>query len=206
MDKFDDVRLDDSLAAECREVATRIRLWRTTNAIEIGRELSRMKEKLDHGHFMRWITTECYLNVRTAQNYMSAARWIDAKGENVSHLASLPLSIVYELAADDVPEDAEVEVLAVFESGERLTAEQVKERITSARNEDAEADALADGFIEDLSADVVTRRQQRRAINRVLVSLLVDWTQEERATLIEQLGAIGEKGDALTSIGEAANA
>jgi hypothetical protein len=69
---------------ELSEVANRIRSLRqaaTLHAIEIGRELLRVKAGLPHGAFAKWVEKECQFKIRTAQDLMKLAREVDPDAE-----------------------------------------------------------------------------------------------------------------------------
>ena len=69
---------------ELSEVANRIRSLRqaaTLHAIEIGRELLRVKAGLPHGAFVKWVEKECKFKIRTAQDLMKLAREVDPNAE-----------------------------------------------------------------------------------------------------------------------------
>jgi hypothetical protein len=69
---------------ELSEVANRIRSLRqaaTLHAIEIGRELLRVKASLPHGAFAKWVEKECQFKIRTAQDLMKLAREVDPDAE-----------------------------------------------------------------------------------------------------------------------------
>lgn len=69
---------------ELSEVANRIRSLRqaaTSHAIEIGRELLRVKAGLPHGAFVKWVESECQFKIRTAQDLMRLAREVDPDAE-----------------------------------------------------------------------------------------------------------------------------
>jgi hypothetical protein len=69
---------------ELSEVANRIRTLRqaaTLHAIEIGRELLRVKAGLPHGAFAKWVEKECQFKIRTAQDLMKLAREVDPNAE-----------------------------------------------------------------------------------------------------------------------------
>ena len=63
--------------AELQEAAGRIKVLHkkaTEHALEIGRELLRIKAALPHGAFAKWVEKECEFKIRMAQNYMTLAR------------------------------------------------------------------------------------------------------------------------------------
>jgi len=85
------------------------------------------------------------------------------------------------------PQEAEDLIVADFQSGERLTAEEVGKRISDTRTEIEEADQLADQFLTDLRETSPTNAQQRRAVLRLLELLFIEWSPDEQAAIIEQL-------------------
>ena len=71
-------------AAELEEAAQRIRSLRraaTEHAIEIGRELLRIKGSLPRGAFVKWVEKACEFKIRTAQDLMKLAREADSNGK-----------------------------------------------------------------------------------------------------------------------------
>lgn len=185
---FDYENLPPDLAAEARKIADKVRGKQTKEAVEIGRLLLKMKEPLGHGHFTDWVEAECDMSIRTAQNYMNAARWA-AKNENVSLLARLPLSVVYLLAGDIIPPEVERGVIDDYGANNGPSAAEVKRRIETARHEAREADAAADIVITHL--EVLNNAQLLRAVRRALSYLLADaFEPEEREAFLADLARI----------------
>ena len=107
------------LVDELDRVAERVRMRlknMSAHIIEIGRELSAVKQRLDHGQFLRWVIEECELAPRHAQLMMRATQWAEGRDEIVSHLEPTTL---YLLAAPSTPKTARQEVLALLEEGQR---------------------------------------------------------------------------------------
>lgn len=74
-------------STELQNVAERIKLLRqkaTEHAVEIGRELLRVKASLPHGVFVNWVERSCEFKIRTAQDLMKLAR---AAGTNAQLVA-----------------------------------------------------------------------------------------------------------------------
>src|ERR1700733_15093828 len=46
-----------------------------SNIVGIGTELSAVKEKLEHGQFLKWLVAELNMTPRSAQRYMAAAEF-----------------------------------------------------------------------------------------------------------------------------------
>jgi hypothetical protein len=64
-------------SVELQEIAERIRSLRkraTEHSIEIGRELVRVKARLPHGDFVKWVEAQCEFKIRMAQDLMKLAR------------------------------------------------------------------------------------------------------------------------------------
>jgi hypothetical protein len=52
----------------------------TSDIIGIGNTLQAVKEKLDHGDFLKWVEAEAGISPRTAQRYIGAAACADGRG------------------------------------------------------------------------------------------------------------------------------
>ena len=104
------------------------------SVVATGRDLTKVKAKLEHGAFGRWLDAEFAMTVRTSQNYMRAADLADSKSETVS---LLPATILFRLAAPSTPEAARDDVIARLENGEQLTTKDVNRVIQVARDEAA---------------------------------------------------------------------
>jgi hypothetical protein len=113
-------------AAELHQVAGRIRMLRqkaTEHAVEIGRELLRVKENLPHGRFVRWVEMECEFKIRTAQDLMRLARELGSH-ENLAALM-LPSTLRIYLSKN-TPVEARQQVRAKLESGERVSRNDLR--------------------------------------------------------------------------------
>ena len=101
----------------------------TATVIELGRELIDVKARLPHGQFGPWVEAECGFTIRTAENYIKAAKFVVGKNETaVSHLAP---AVVYQLAAKSAPA-ALVDRVA---KGEVVTDGEVKAELAKAKRE-----------------------------------------------------------------------
>jgi hypothetical protein len=98
--------------------------------IEIGRELHAVKQRLEHGQFLKWIVEACELAPRHAQLMMRAAQWAEGRDEIVSHLEPTTL---YLLAARSTPKIVRQEVLSRLEEGQRPAPQVVKDLIRTAK-------------------------------------------------------------------------
>lgn len=124
-------------ATELRESAERIRALRqaaTEHAVEIGRELLRVKAVLPHGAFARWVEKECQFKIRTAQDLMKLARWNDS---NAQHGALLVPSTLRLLMSRNVPEEVRQTILAKAKRGEQISRREISSAICQARMKSA---------------------------------------------------------------------
>lgn len=130
---FDYSVLPDDIASEARVVAARVRA-REKNimgaALETGRDLLDIKERLGHGHFMAWLEAEFGMTRQTANNYMNAAERFGDKKQTILHL---PPSAVYALASPTAPEPVVRKVFAKYEAGEQVSPSVVKVMVREAR-------------------------------------------------------------------------
>lgn len=126
---FDYSGWDKSLAEECREAADRIRRRLKRSAediIEIGQDLLRIKNRLDHGKWERWIEQEFGLTSRTANKMIAVAKRFGDRSELNSVLTFLQPVCLYELITQDTPPEAIEEVLKKSEK-KVLTLKEVKQ-------------------------------------------------------------------------------
>jgi hypothetical protein len=105
--------------------------------VAIGNELIFANDKIEHGSFVPWVEKEIGIPIRTAQNYMNAARFAaEHKNEIISFL---PPTTIYRLAAPGVPAEIVDHVLARAQAGEIVTDTVVRETIKDAKQKQQEA-------------------------------------------------------------------
>ena len=124
-----------SLDAEARIVVqqrtTEIRdLTRRTaqDIIDIGRKLTEVKQRLEHGQFGAWLQAEFSWTDRTAQRFMQVA---EKFGEN-RHVVEFAPSALYLLAAPSAPDEAREEALRRAEQGEAITHKTARQLVEAA--------------------------------------------------------------------------
>lgn len=119
-------------ARELQTVTTRMRERMQADAIENGRDLLAVKDRLAGtvGAFGAWLHAEFRMSERTAQNYMAAAREF---GDHPAVVAVLPPGTVYALAAPSTPETIRQDVIRRVEEGERPEPAAIRETITAAK-------------------------------------------------------------------------
>ena len=137
---FDYDAFGGNVTTDLRATATRIRARLANSVIETGRDLLEVKERLPHGDFIRWVEAECLITSRTAQNMMTAARWVEGKSETVSHLQP---TLIYLLSAPSTPTNIQAEFVARIESGECVSADAARAEIAAAREAKREAEREA---------------------------------------------------------------
>jgi len=71
--------------------------------VQLGRLMQRVKTRLDHGEWARWVDTAVPLNVRTIGNYMALAEWATAHPADLDRFRELGPSKLYRLAAAPRP-------------------------------------------------------------------------------------------------------
>jgi hypothetical protein len=97
---------------------------------EIGADLLRAKELLGHGNFLPWLQSEFRWSERTANNYMSIARFFQGKAAN---FADLDIGAAAALAARSTPAEVRDAFLKRAEAGEIITRQEVRERLAVSR-------------------------------------------------------------------------
>lgn len=95
--------------------------------LKIGQLLIDVKDRLEHGQFQEWCSTEFDMSQRTAQRMMQVASVFGGKSDTVSLLSD---SAMYLLAAPSTPEEARVEVIEQAQAtGKSPTKAEVVETI-----------------------------------------------------------------------------
>jgi hypothetical protein len=128
---FDYRSLDDpDLAAEVQATTRRIRSRLRTSYIDTGNDLLATKEKLGHGRFGAWLEAECIMSASSAEECMSAARFVN----KYAITANLPPTILVALASPSADADVVKQVLGDAEAGNPTpSTAKVKEMLAEAR-------------------------------------------------------------------------
>jgi hypothetical protein len=130
---FDYTTLAPDLAERARETARRIHGVLQRAIIQIGQELLAIKHEMSHGTFTRWINAEMGgTTLRTAENYMRVARWVEGKPETV---ALLPPTVLYALTSPSASTAVVGEVLAAAETGNPLPVATIKAKVKASKAE-----------------------------------------------------------------------
>ena len=117
--------VDVALKAQLAANSIKLRLKRTVeDIIEIGRELTAVKDELPHGQFLPWIAAEFEMSERTAYNFMDVAGKF---GDKVATVASFSSKVLYALSAPSTPDAVIDKAVSKAESGEKVTVADVKD-------------------------------------------------------------------------------
>jgi hypothetical protein len=121
-------------AIELEAVAQRIKSLRqkaTEHAVEIGRELLRVKASLPHGIFVKWVEKACEFKIRTAQDLMKLARAADSNAQLVALMVPSTLRVYLSKTTPPAVRDT---VLTRLENGERVSRNELHSAVTAARS------------------------------------------------------------------------
>jgi hypothetical protein len=167
-------------AAELHETAERIRSLRTKateHAVEIGRELARVKASLPHGAFVKWVEKECHFKIRTAQDLMKLAREVDANAQLVALMVPSTLRV---FLSKSTPPAVRQMVMTRLEKGERLSRSDLHAVIAEARTSKAadsrppqKVSLIGEGSLSDLLSPGETRPDMEIDKARKIAELLM---------------------------------
>ena len=103
----------------------KLRLKRTVeDIIEIGRELTAVKDELPHGQFLPWIAAEFEMSDQTARRFMDVHATF---GDKFNNLLNFKPSVIYALAAPSTPDSVIQQAIEKAEAGEKVTVADVKD-------------------------------------------------------------------------------
>jgi hypothetical protein len=140
-DSFDYGGVPAVTGAALRAQASRIRkLVKTTMAaiIQVGTDLMAVQKTLDRGgQFRDWIESECGFSIRTAENYIRAAKFAEGKSATVAFLNP---ATVYRLSAKSAPTEIVNAVIQRVEKGEVVSDREVCTALEEARIQKREAE------------------------------------------------------------------
>jgi hypothetical protein len=147
---FDYASLDPALATDARAAIARIRARIRSARYEIGHDLIAIKSQMDHGTFGNWIAAELGITLRTAENYMNAAKFVEGKSESVS---LLPPSAIYALAAPSAPTEIVQEVLAAVDAGTLIPVNEIRQKLNPAADARRKLEAVKSAEQQDWERD-----------------------------------------------------
>jgi hypothetical protein len=174
---FDYAQLASDVADEARATAERIRFRLGNTLLKTGQELTRIKDRLGHGHFGAWLKAEFDLTERSAENYMNAARFLEGKSERV---ADLPPAAIYALAAPSAPVAVVKDVLATIEAGARPLAREIKAKLAEAIEAERKAEIEAAKSPEQIKKERKGRESKAARQARLIAEQQAERDKEER--------------------------
>lgn len=177
---FDYGALAAEVATELRGTAERVRARfkrATSDIIENGRDLLKVKDRLKHGEFTAWVESELGMSARNAQTMMRAAEVAAEESENFSLLQP---TVALKLAAPSVPAEVRTAFVERAVAGERIPVAAVDNEMRRIRDEreDAERQAKLDARTPAAKA-AERRRREKEAADRLEVT--ARWEASERA-------------------------
>jgi hypothetical protein len=119
---------------ELRAVAERIKTLRqqaTEHAVEIGRELLRVKSSLPHGAFVKWVEQACEFKIRTAQDLMKLAREVDSNAQLVALMMPSTLRVYL---SKTTPAAVRHSILDRLAQGERISRNELHSAVLADRS------------------------------------------------------------------------
>jgi hypothetical protein len=186
-----------------RELAAQVRKHSrssTESIIAIGKALIEAKEHLDHGQFCKWVSRECYFNIRSVQNYIRTAEFATREGEIVSLLNPATL---YRLARPKTPPDVVRAVVDGLRRGFVPTETEVMVLIFAA-NLNCEKQPTANPQASDPQATQLFARELHARLGDELVSQLIGsrWSdlRKHLRNAIEQPQCITEPHEGQTPV------
>lgn len=118
---------------ELEEAAQRIKSLRraaTEHAIEIGRELIRVKERLPRGAFVKWVEKACDFKIRTAQDLMKLVRETES---NTKLVALMVPSTLRVYLSKTTPPAVRTGILKRLEKGEHVSRNELYSEAMAAK-------------------------------------------------------------------------
>lgn len=160
---FDYAPLDPADAELAQFAAKCIRERTRYAAIENGRDLLAVKNRLEHGAFLQWLKAEVDVSERTAQNLMAAAKLVDSK---LAIVAVLPVTAIYLQAAPSTPDGIRNAIVARIESGEAFSVREIKTEIDWGREQRAAdlREQQRQARLAKMSPDEVRKEQKKEKV------------------------------------------
>jgi hypothetical protein len=136
---YDELPAD--VARDCRQVIKDYIAFHRRSletAVEIGRKLIAIRDRLAHGEFLRWIEAG-FGSKSTAYRLINLAEGLDPS--ELPRLGSFDLGTVHAIAS--APSDARQEIMSKIGSGEQLPPRKIKRMVANARAKERQAKAEA---------------------------------------------------------------
>lgn len=155
-------------ATELHDAAQRIKALRraaTEHAVEIGRELLCIKEKMPHGAFVKWVEKACEFKIRTAQDLMKLAREAESDTKLVALMVPSTLRVYL---SKKTPPAVRNTILKRLESGERVSRSDIYSQVSDSRTKEKvdagdrpEREEIASSFFS--KPELLRRTEEKRS-------------------------------------------
>lgn len=89
------VRITRSILRAHRTMSTAA----SNTAVEIGRQLARVRDTLEHGQWLAWLDEAAPFTPRTAQNYLALAAWAEREPDHFARFGHIETTKLYRIAA-----------------------------------------------------------------------------------------------------------
>lgn len=132
-EKFDYGKFPAQVARTLRRYADEIITYKRKTVVmagEAGRVLKAAQAEMEHGTFLQWVKGPAGLSRSVAYRLMDL---IDAFGDELPVLGSLPVTTVQLLAAKSVPTTLRASILARAKLGEALQSKAILKEISDAK-------------------------------------------------------------------------
>lgn len=161
---FDYASLDKTTAEfllqETKEIRSLIK--RTAEGIiETGERLYRVKRRIKHGEFQKWIENEIKCHYSTALHFMRVWETFGQKKEQIAEIG-INVSVLYLLSAPSMPEELRTEIVEMAKAGNPVSfaeAKRLKKEYTKRKNDDTltqEAITTIDIAVDSSSSQLET--------------------------------------------------
>src|SRR3954447_1914459 len=99
-------------------------------AAAIGKWLIRVRDQIDHGLFLKWLSAEWPASQSSAYNFIAVAENL---GDELPTVGSLPPATVYRLAAPGTPASTRAEIIEQLKAGEQIAPSEIDDKIKEAQ-------------------------------------------------------------------------
>jgi hypothetical protein len=188
-------------AAALRAQAGKIRnlIGSTTVAIiEAGNDLRAARQHLKGAQFRDWVEAECGFSLRTAQNYIAAAKYAEGKSATV---ALLNPGVVYKLAAKWVPPEIGDAAMQRAAKGDVVADRDVSAALGEAKFQKREVERQQKKSTRRAESKKIRERNERARLQQedvrraedervlaIVLSIIERLGEENAGFLIDKLG------------------
>ena len=171
--------------------------------VQIGKRLSRVKDRVGHGNWLTWLRKNFDWSGDTAANYINVFEL--SKTPEFRRLRNLPLELLYLLGRRNVSPEARIAIMERVEAGEKVTAQKVRlysapqELRPSPPQERQEVNLCPPEAASTTRPNPLTAEDLQAGHRRNLVDLVVEFASklprdqsfEEASAVVESIGTEG---------------